>query len=64
MSTLLRAVSILIEDPSATGKVAEIHDKNVTFRPHHEYVDEETKITIDQLCAVRENMRRAAGAGQ
>ncbi|KAK0649546.1 hypothetical protein B0T16DRAFT_324936 [Cercophora newfieldiana] len=59
MPTLIRGVTQLLADVNATGQVAEIHGDNVTIRPHHEYVDETTKTTIDQLSAVTEKIRQA-----
>ncbi|KAM7205104.1 hypothetical protein V8F20_003241 [Naviculisporaceae sp. PSN 640] len=43
MATVLRAVDQLLADRSITGEVAEIHGENVTLRPHHEYVDEDSR---------------------
>ncbi|KAK4216315.1 15-hydroxyprostaglandin dehydrogenase [Rhypophila decipiens] len=44
MTTLIRGVEeILSSDETITGQVAEIHGDKVTFRPHHEYVDEDSK---------------------
>lgn len=40
MSTLVVG---FIDDPSLTGTVAEIHGDDVTFRPPHEYVDEDSR---------------------
>jgi hypothetical protein len=40
METLLHGVTRLISDPTLTGQVAEIHGKQVTFRPPYQYVDE------------------------
>jgi len=47
METLLRGVSQLLDDPTATGHVAEIHGESVTVRPHHEFVDEDSRQNID-----------------
>ncbi|KAH8887029.1 NAD(P)-binding protein [Thozetella sp. PMI_491] len=47
MSTLIRGVAQFIEDPSLTGAIAEIHGEKVTIRPHHDYVDEDTKKNLD-----------------
>ncbi|KAK3689960.1 hypothetical protein B0T22DRAFT_481142 [Podospora appendiculata] len=39
MSTIVKGISELLEDPTLNGQVAEIHGDNVTLRPHHEFVD-------------------------
>ncbi|KAK3313952.1 hypothetical protein B0H66DRAFT_567447 [Apodospora peruviana] len=49
MSTLIRGVSEFIDNPSVTGAVAEIHGDNVTIRPPHEYVDEDTEKNMNEF---------------
>ncbi|KAM7221555.1 15-hydroxyprostaglandin dehydrogenase [Rhypophila decipiens] len=43
MTTLIRGVEEILSDETITGQVAEIHGAKVTFRPHHEYVDEDSR---------------------
>ncbi|KAI1504002.1 15-hydroxyprostaglandin dehydrogenase [Biscogniauxia marginata] len=42
-STLIKGVEKLLNDPTITGEVAEIHGESVTIRPHHDIVDEDTR---------------------
>ncbi|KAL7619888.1 hypothetical protein AAE478_010435 [Parahypoxylon ruwenzoriense] len=51
-STLVRGVAKLIADPSVTGSVAEIHGDNVTVRPHHDYVDDDTQANLETFWKV------------
>ncbi|KAI0179876.1 NAD(P)-binding protein [Hypoxylon sp. FL1284] len=46
-STLVKAVAQLVENPSVTGSVAEIHGDKVTMRPPHDYVDEDTQSNLE-----------------
>lgn len=43
METLIRAVDQFLSSPSLSGAVAEIHGENMTIRPPHEYVDDESR---------------------
>jgi len=52
MDTLIRGVAKFMDDPTLTGQVAEIHGDNVTIRPHHEFVDEDSKNNIDMFWKV------------
>ena len=52
MSTLIRGVSGFIDDPSLTGTVAEIHGDSVTFRPPHEYVDEDSRTNMETFAGL------------
>ncbi|GAB1317219.1 15-hydroxyprostaglandin dehydrogenase [NAD(+)] [Madurella fahalii] len=47
MKTLLRGVDQFLADPFVSGEVAEIHGDEVTIRPPHEYVDEESRQNIE-----------------
>ncbi|GAB1217345.1 hypothetical protein ATERTT37_006584 [Aspergillus terreus] len=47
MSTATRAVAQLVEDPSLTGKIAELHGEHVTFAEPPPYVDEDTGKNIE-----------------
>ncbi|KAH9993454.1 NAD(P)-binding protein [Xylariaceae sp. FL0662B] len=42
-STLIRGVVQFLENPGLSGALAEIHGDSVTLRPHHEYVDSDSK---------------------
>lgn len=52
MSTLVKGVAKFIADPSLTGEVAEIHGQNVTLRPQHEVVDEDTRKNLKTFKAL------------
>ncbi|TXC06194.1 hypothetical protein FocTR4_00010867 [Fusarium oxysporum f. sp. cubense] len=39
ISTLTRAVSQFVTDPSRTGQVAELNEETITLRPHADYAD-------------------------
>ncbi|KAG4257742.1 hypothetical protein FPRO04_07963 [Fusarium proliferatum] len=39
LSTLTKAVSQFVTDPSRTGQVAELNEETITLRPHAEYAD-------------------------
>ena len=47
MSTATKAVAQLVEDPSLTGKIAELHGEHVTFAEPPPYVDEDTGKNIE-----------------
>ena len=47
METLIRGVDQFLRDPTVSGAVAEIHGDEVTIRPPHEYVDEDSKKNIE-----------------
>jgi hypothetical protein len=47
METLIRGVAQFVADPSLSGEIAEIHGTNVTLRPPHEHVDEDTAKNIE-----------------
>ncbi|KAL2141388.1 hypothetical protein VTI28DRAFT_2474 [Corynascus sepedonium] len=47
MDTLIRGVAKFVEDPSLSGEVAEIHGPNVTLRPPHEYVDDDSARNLE-----------------
>lgn len=49
ISTLTRGVAQFIEKPNLTGEVAEIHGDNVTLRPPHEFVDEDSRANFDNF---------------
>ncbi|KAJ5242024.1 uncharacterized protein N7469_000351 [Penicillium citrinum] len=49
MSTVMTAVANLMNDPSLSGKVAELHGENVTFAEAPEYVDENTGRNIENF---------------
>lgn len=42
METLIHGVAKFEADPSLSGEIAEIHGSEVTLRPPHEFVDEDT----------------------
>ncbi|KAI1760177.1 NAD(P)-binding protein [Hypoxylon sp. FL1150] len=46
-STLVKGVAQLVENPSITGAVAEIHGDKVTIRPPHDYVDDDTQANLE-----------------
>lgn len=52
MSTLINGVTKFLDDPSLSGQVAEIHGDSVTIRPHHEFVDEDSKHNIEMFWTV------------
>jgi len=52
MDTLIRGVAKFMDDPTLTGQVAEIHGDSVTIRPHHKFVDEDSKNNIDMFWKV------------
>lgn len=47
MATLISGVERFLEDPGLTGELAEIHGDNVTLRPPHEYVDEDSRTNLE-----------------
>ncbi len=47
MSTLVRGVAQLLNDPSLTGAVAEIHGEKVTLRAAHDFVDKDTETNLE-----------------
>lgn len=49
MATAVKAVDRFVEDPSLTGKVAELHEENITFAEQKEYVDENTGVNIEMF---------------
>lgn len=49
VSTAVRAVSQFVEDPSVTGKVAELHGENITFAEQKEYADESVRENIEMF---------------
>lgn len=49
MSTLVKGVAQFIADPSLSGQVAEIHGDNVSLRPPHEYVDEDSRKNLENF---------------
>ncbi|RYP48887.1 hypothetical protein DL768_005311 [Monosporascus sp. mg162] len=49
ISTLTRGIAQFIENPSITGEVAEIHGENVTLRPPHEFVDEDSRANVEMF---------------
>lgn len=49
MATAVKAVDRFVEDPSLTGKVAELHEENITFAEQQEYVDENTGVNIEMF---------------
>ncbi|RYO91565.1 hypothetical protein DL763_004946 [Monosporascus cannonballus] len=49
ISTLTRGIAQFTENPSITGEVAEIHGENVTLRPPHEFVDEESRANAEMF---------------
>jgi hypothetical protein len=49
VDTAVRAVSRFVEDPSLTGKVAELHGENITFAEQKEYADESTRENIEMF---------------
>ncbi|KAI1296983.1 15-hydroxyprostaglandin dehydrogenase [Xylaria venustula] len=48
-STLIAGVEKLLSDASLNGQVAEIHGDNVTLRPPHEVVDEDTRTNLEEF---------------
>lgn len=52
MSTLVNGVRKFVENPSLSGEVAEIHGDNVTLRPPHEVVDEDSQKNLDNFWAL------------
>lgn len=52
METLIRGVSQFVADPSLSGEIAEIHGSNVTLRPPHEYVDEDSKKNLEVFASL------------
>lgn len=49
MDTLIRGVARFIGEPALTGEIAEIHGNNVTLRPPHEYVDEDSAKNLERF---------------
>ncbi|KUI53238.1 15-hydroxyprostaglandin dehydrogenase [NAD(+)] [Cytospora mali] len=49
MSTLVNGVAKFIEDPELSGELAEIHGQNVTLRPPHDYVDEDSRRNLENF---------------
>lgn len=49
VDTAVRAVSRFVEDPSLTGKVAELHGEKITFAEQKEYADESTRENIEMF---------------
>ncbi|RYP13298.1 hypothetical protein DL767_010819 [Monosporascus sp. MG133] len=49
ISTLTRGIAQFIENPGITGEVAEIHGENVTLRPPHEFVDEDSRANVEMF---------------
>lgn len=49
MSTATTAVSQFVNDPSLTGKIAELHGENVTIAEPPAYVDEDTGKNIENF---------------
>jgi hypothetical protein len=47
MSTVAKAVETLTDDTSLTGKIAELHEGNVTLREQTEYIDDNTAKNIE-----------------
>ncbi|KAL2183961.1 NAD(P)-binding protein [Thermothelomyces heterothallicus CBS 203.75] len=47
MDTLIRGVAKFVADPSLSGEIAEVHGSNVTLRPPHEYVDEDSARNLE-----------------
>ncbi|KAK5053847.1 hypothetical protein LTR84_001809 [Exophiala bonariae] len=54
VSTVVRAVEMLLDDSSITGQITEVSDDRVTFSPPPEYVDESTTKNYRILCALVE----------
>ncbi|KAI1075943.1 15-hydroxyprostaglandin dehydrogenase [Whalleya microplaca] len=48
-STLIKGVKKILENPDISGTVAEIHGEEPTIRPHHEYVDDDTKANLENF---------------
>lgn len=57
MSTLVNAVAQFIEDLSLTGEVAEIHGQNVSLRPPHDFIDEDTKTNLKVFAGLGQLLR-------
>lgn len=49
MDTLIRGVAKFVADPSLNGEIAEVHGSNVTIRPPHEYVDEDSARNLEEF---------------
>jgi hypothetical protein len=49
MSTLTRAVSDFVADPTRTGEIAEVHGDNVTVRSHHDWVDQDSQDNLEMF---------------
>ena len=49
VSTAVRAVDRFVEDPSLSGKVAELHEENITYAKQQEYVDKNTEINVEMF---------------
>ncbi|KAL2820095.1 hypothetical protein BJX63DRAFT_381292 [Aspergillus granulosus] len=52
MSTAQRAAQQFVDDPSLTGKIAELHGEHVTFAEPQQYVDEDTGKNIENFWAL------------
>ncbi|KAJ0424369.1 hypothetical protein BJY00DRAFT_326935 [Aspergillus carlsbadensis] len=52
MSTAQRAAQRFVDDPSLTGKIAELHGEHVTFAEPPAYVDEDTGRNIENFWAL------------
>ena len=49
MSTATNAVARFAEDPSLTGRIAELHGEKITFAEAPPYVDEDTGKNIENF---------------
>lgn len=49
MATATRAVKMFLDDAGLTGKIAEVHEGNVTFAEPPDYVDENTARNIEMF---------------
>lgn len=49
MSTLVKGVAQFVSDSRLSGEIAEIHGGDVTLRPPHEYVDEDSKKNLENF---------------
>ncbi|KAL1972599.1 hypothetical protein VTN31DRAFT_7013 [Thermomyces dupontii] len=49
MSTVTKAAQNFVEDPGLTGKVAELHEGNITFRDPPPFVDENSEKNIEMF---------------
>lgn len=47
IKTLIRGVDQFLADPSVSGEAAGIHGDKVTIKPHHEYVNEDSRRNIE-----------------